>query len=125
MCTAITFRTKDHYFGRNLDFEHGFGQAVVITPRNYPFTFRKSVSMENHYAIIGMAVADNGYPLYFDGTNEKGLSMAGLYFPGNSVYQPVKPRMNNITPFEFIPWILGNCENIPQVKVKLKNLYKL
>lgn len=122
MCTAITFRTKDHYFGRNLDFEHGFGQAVVITPRNYPFTFRKSVSMENHYAIIGMAVVEQGYPLYFDGTNEKGLSMAGLYFPGNAVYQPVKPRMNNITPFEFIPWILGDCENISQAKEKLRNL---
>ena len=122
MCTAITFRTKDHYFGRNLDFEHGFGQAVVITPRNYPFTFRKSVSMEKHYAIIGMAVVDNGYPLYFDGTNEKGLSMAGLYFPGNAVYQPAKPGMDNITPFEFIPWILGDCENISQAKEKLRNL---
>lgn len=122
MCTAITFRTKDHYFGRNLDFEYGFGEAVVITPRNYPFTFRKSAPMESHYAIIGMAVVDKGYPLYFDGTNEKGLSMAGLYFPGNAVYQPVIPGKDNITPFEFIPWILGNCENISQAKEKLCNL---
>lgn len=122
MCTAITFHTKDHYFGRNLDFEHGFGEAVVITPRNYSFTFRKSAKIESHYAIIGMAVVDKGYPLYFDGTNEKGLSMAGLYFPGNAVYQPEKHGMDNITPFEFIPWILGNCENISQAKEKLRNL---
>lgn len=120
MCTAITFRTKDHYFGRNLDFEHDFGQAVVVTPRNYPFRFRKAEAMESHYAIIGMAVADNGYPLYFDGTNEKGLSMAGLYFPGNAVYLPEKAGMINIAPFEFIPWILGSCENISQVRNKLK-----
>lgn len=122
MCTAITFHTKDHYFGRNLDFEHGFGESVVITPRNYPFVFRKSVPMESHYAIIGMAVTDKGYPLYFDGTNEKGLSMAGLYFPGNAVYLPERPGMDNITPFEFIPWILGDCENIPQATNKLRNL---
>ena len=85
MCTAITFQTRDHYFGRNLDFEHGFGEKVVITPRNYPFTFRNTGRLNTHYAIIGMAVVDNNYPLYFDGTNEAGLSMAGLYFPGNFV----------------------------------------
>ncbi len=122
MCTAITFRTNDHYFGRNLDFEHGFGESVVVTPRKYPFLFRKATTMGSHYAIIGMAVVDKGYPLYFDGTNEKGLSMAGLYFPGNAVYLPEKPGMDNITPFEFIPWILGDCENISQVRNKLKKL---
>lgn len=122
MCTAITFRTQNHYFGRNLDFEHGYGEAVVVTPRKYPFLFRKAATLGSHYAIIGMAVMDNGYPLYFDGTNEKGLSMAGLYFPGNAVYLPEKPGMDNITPFEFIPWILGDCENILQVREKLKNL---
>lgn len=122
MCTAITFCTKDHYFGRNLDFEYEFGEAVVITPRNYPFAFRNSAPMESHYAMIGMAVVDQGYPLYFDATNEKGLSMAGLYFPGNAVYQPEKRGMDNITPFEFIPWILGDCKNISQAKEKLRNL---
>lgn len=122
MCTAITFRKKHHYFGRNLDFEHGFGECVVITPRNYPFCFRKAATKTSHYAMIGMAVVDNGYPLYFDATNEKGLSMAGLYFPGNAVYLPLKPGMDNIAPFEFIPWILGDCENISQARNKLKNL---
>ena len=122
MCTAITFRRKNHYFGRNLDFEHSYGESVTITPRNYPFVFRRSAPMERHFAIIGMAVVDNGYPLYFDGTNEKGLSMAGLYFPGNAVYLPEKPGMDNITPFEFIPWILGCCESISQVREKLRSL---
>jgi len=122
MCTAITFCTKHHYFGRNFDFEHGYGEAVTVTPRNYPLSFRKVGIMHTHFAIIGMAVVDNGYPLYFDGTNEKGLSMAGLYFPGNAVYLPEKTGMDNITPFEFIPWILGDCENISKVREKLNNL---
>ena len=122
MCTAVTFRTNNHYFGRNLDFEYDFGECVVITPRNYPFHFRKTSTVTSHYAIIGMAVMDNDYPLYFDATNEKGLSMAGLYFPGNAVYHPEKQGMKNISPFEFIPWILGSCETIAQVRDKLQKL---
>ena len=40
MCTAVTYRTKDHYFGRNLDYEHGYQETVTITPRDFPFHFR-------------------------------------------------------------------------------------
>lgn len=112
MCTAITYQGKSHYFGRNLDFEHNFGECVVITPRNYPFYFRREKANSEHYAIIGMAVTDNDYPLYFDGTNEKGLSMAGLYFPDNAVYLEEKEGYFNITPFELIPWILCQCANM-------------
>ena len=43
MCTAITYKTKDHYFGRNLDLERSYNESVTITPRNYEFVFRKKV----------------------------------------------------------------------------------
>jgi len=122
MCTAITFHANSFLFGRNLDFEQDFGETVVITPRNYPLIFRNEEAVTNHYAIIGMAVVDNGYPLYFDGANEEGLCMAGLYFPGNAVYLPEKQNTDNISPFEFIPWILATCANIPQAREKLKKL---
>ena len=39
MCTAITFKTKDFYFGRTLDYEFSFGEEVTITPRNYEIKF--------------------------------------------------------------------------------------
>ena len=42
MCTAITYQTKDFYFGRNMDYEFSYNETVTITPRNYPFTFRKA-----------------------------------------------------------------------------------
>lgn len=115
MCTAITFHTNDHYFGRNLDFECSYGESVTITPRNYPLPFRCLPTIENHYAMIGMATINNNYPLYYDATNEKGVSMAGLYFPGNAVYQPINTDLCNIAPFEFIPWVLSQCEDITQV----------
>ena len=41
MCTAITYKTKDHYFGRNLDLEYSYKETVTVTPRNYVFDFRK------------------------------------------------------------------------------------
>lgn len=122
MCTAITYRTQNHYFGRNLDLEYSYNETVTITPRNYPFSFRTTHKLSSHYAIIGMAYVVDDYPLYYDATNEKGLSMAGLNFPGNAFYPAYQEGKDNISPFELIPWILGQCATIPQVKEILGRL---
>ena len=122
MCTAITYNTNDHYFGRNFDLEYSYNETVTITPRNYEFTFRKVESISNHYAIIGMAYVANNYPLYYDAMNEKGLAMAGLNFPGNADYKEIEDGKINIAPFEFIPYILSQCSNIEEAKGLLKNI---
>lgn len=122
MCTAVNYRTKDHYFGRNLDYEVSYGERVTVTPRNYPFAFRKVKPMPAHYAMIGMATVAGGYPLYYDATNEKGLSMAGLNFPGNADYKPFTEGKDNVTPFEFIPWVLGQCADLREARVLLERL---
>lgn len=122
MCTAITYQTKDHYFGRNMDYEFSYQERVVITPRNYPFHFRHAGDIAAHFAIIGMGIVSEGYPLYFDGTNEVGLSMAGLNFPGNAVYFPCAENKTNIASFEFIPWILGQCRDVMEASDLLKDL---
>lgn len=122
MCTAVTYYTKDHYFGRNLDLEYSYQETVTITPRNYPFSFRKAAPMPQHYAMIGMAMVSDGYPLYYDAINEYGLSMAGLNFPGNAVYQPENAQADNITPFEFIPWILGQCKTVTEAEALLNRI---
>ena len=122
MCTAITYKTKDHYFGRNLDLECSYIEAVTITPRNYPFYFQHAKTIHSHYAIIGMAAVIENYPLYYDATNEHGLSMAALNFPGNATYLPYDMDRDNIAPFEFVPWILSQCKSIHEVNVLLKNI---
>ena len=33
MCTAATYKSKDFYFGRTLDYEFSYGDQIVITPR--------------------------------------------------------------------------------------------
>ncbi len=122
MCTALTLHTGDHYFGRNLDLEYSYHETVTVTPRNYPFGFRKMPALERHYAMIGMAYVQDDYPLYYEAVNEHGLAMAGLNFPGNAVYRPEDPEKDNITPFEFIPWIVGQCATVQEARQKLARL---
>lgn len=119
MCTALAFR---HYFGRNLDLEHRFRETVTVMPRNFPLELRCGSTLRRHHALIGMATVERGYPLYYDATNECGLSMAGLNFPGNAFYRPFAPKKENITAFELIPWLLGTCENVEQALCKLERV---
>lgn len=122
MCTAATYRTKDHYFGRTLDYEVSYGEEVVVTPRNFPFHFRHMGGLSSHYAIIGMATVAGDYPLYYDATNEKGLSMAGLNFPGNADYKPLAEGKDNVATFELIPWLLGQCATVEEAKAYLARM---
>ncbi|MDE6150292.1 MAG: choloylglycine hydrolase, partial [Ruminococcus sp.] len=122
MCTAATYKTKDFYFGRTLDYDFSYNEEVAITPRNYPFDFNEMGLMNTHYAMIGMAYVVNDYPLYYDAVNEKGLGMAGLNFVGNAYYRENIPNKDNIAQFEFIPWILSQCASVKEAKVLLQKI---
>ena len=122
MCTAATYKTKDFYFGRTLDYEFSYGDEVVVTPRNYPFHFRHAGTMDSHYAMIGMACVMGGCPLYYEAVNEKGLGVAGLNFVGNARYNAVAANADNVAQFEFIPWILGRCASVAEARSLLKTI---
>lgn len=122
MCTAITYKTKDFYFGRTLDYEISYGDEVTITPRNYEFNFRHKQNIKNHYAIIGMAYVTENYPLYYEAVNEKGLGIAGLNFVGNAQYNKKIEGKDNITQFEFIPWILSQSTTVKEAKKLIEKI---
>lgn len=122
MCTAINFKTQDHYFGRNLDLEYTYQETVTVTPRNYPFRFRTMGEMDTHYAMIGMAYVVDGYPLYYEATNEKGVSVAGLMFAGNAHYPAMAEGKDNVPAYEFIPWLLSQCEDMQGVRKLLERV---
>ena len=122
MCTAITYKTKDFYFGRTLDYEISYGDEVTITPRNYEFNFRHKQNIKNHYAIIGMAYVTENYPLYYEAVNEKGLGIAGLNFVGNAQYNKKIKGKDNITQFEFIPWILSQSTTEKEAKKLIEKI---
>ncbi len=122
MCTAATYKTKDFYFGRTLDYEFSYGEQIAVTPRNYPFHFRHMGDVAKHYAIIGMAHVAADYPLYYDAVNEKGVGMAGLNFVGNAYFPEVTEGKENVASFEFIPWVLGQCANMKEVRELLAKI---
>ena len=122
MCTAATYKTKDFYMGRTLDYECSYGEEVTITPRGYTFMMRHGQPYQTKYALIGMAHVAGEYPLYYDAINEKGLGMAGLNFVGNAFYTEPAEGKDNVAQFELIPWILGQCTSVKEARVLLERI---
>lgn len=122
MCTAATYKTKDFYFGRTLDYEISYQEEIAVMPRNYSFCFRNMGIMKNHYAMIGVAHIEADCPLYYDAINEKGLGMAGLNFVGNAYYGEKERCKDNVATFEFIPWILCQCATVEEARKLLERI---
>lgn len=123
MCTSIAMNWGGGCFGRNMDVEYSFGEQVAVTPRRYPLQFWRQPAQEEHLALIGMAHMAGGRPLYAEAANEKGLYMAGLNFPGNAWYPPQEEVLGEaVTPYELIPLVLGQCENLAQAKELLETV---
>ena len=121
MCTAIKYKTRSSYFGRNLDLEYSLGEGVIITPRNYPFSFLHTGKITSHYAIMGIGIERDGYPLYYDAINERGLWMAGLNFPHYAAYNRGRCNTLNLGSFELIPYILSKCASTKDAEAILKD----
>ena len=124
MCTAICYGNGDlHYFGRNLDVEGSYGESVVMMPRRFPLTFRCEPETEKHHAVLGIGTVVDGYPLYFDAMNEKGLCMAALNFPEYAFYGIYTEGKKNAAPFELIPYVLGLCGNLEEAERILRQTH--
>ena len=125
MCTSLSLPAPDgtHLFGRTLDLDAHFGEAVVLTPRRYPFAFADCYPQVHHYALLGMATVMEDYPLYAEAMNEKGLCMAGLRFTESAVYADA-PRTGwlNLAPWELIPYLLGTCATVDEAREALCNV---
>ncbi len=122
MCTAATYRTRDFYMGRTLDYEFSYPSEVTVMPRHFPLALRRGETLTEHYALIGMAYVAEGYPLYYDAVNEKGLGMAGLNFVGNAAYAKPCEDKENIAQFEFIPWLLARCADLREARAALETM---
>lgn len=118
MCTAITFGKQNQFFGRNLDLPYHYEESVCIMPRRFPLLYRHLHTDCDHYAMIGMATVKDGYPLYYDGTNEHGLCIAALQFRGNA-YLPTAFCGEAVAQFELIPYLLSRCKNIQEARALL------
>ena len=119
MCTAISHGS---YAGRNLDVDKDYNEEIIITPREYIFNFKRASSISSHYAMIGMGVMADGYPLYFDAANERGLYAAGLNYLGNAKYQSLADRKAVLAPYELIPYLLSKCATVKEAEYELEGI---
>lgn len=125
MCTSIRFTDTNGflYCGRNLDWSSSYGEHVIITPRNFqrPWAFAQAES--SPYAVIGMGIAEEGVPLYFDCANETGLVIAGLNFPGFAQYEgeAVEGR-TNVAAYELPLWLASSFASVEDAADALKDV---
>lgn len=122
MCTAVTYQTRDFYFGRNLDYEFSYGEQICFLPRRFPLEFRHLRPEPTHLAMLGMAHVADGYPLFYDAVNEAGLCIAGLNFVGNAAYAELADGKMNVAQFELIAWLLASCRDLKQARAALETM---
>ena len=116
MCTAIAFNKSGLFFGRTLDAEGGFGERIVTAPRLSPLHFSSGEVISEHYALLGMGLLHESFPLLFDGFNERGLCGAALNFEGFARYENAIGRKNEIASYELLCRILALCKSVSEAK---------
>lgn len=128
MCTAIWFKDPqgNFYMGRNLDWGHGYGQKVIVTPRGWSWQSCHEGLLTTRSAVIGMAVfsrGSEGLPLYFDCANEDGLMVAGLSFAaGFGKYRKAEVGRTNVASFELPLWLTTRFSTVAQVEEAARDL---
>lgn len=125
MCSSIRFSDSkgNMFLGRNLDWSVGYGQKVVITPKEYNYKSAFLGEMKPKHAIIGMAIVEENIPLYFDCANEAGLAIAGLNFPGYAEYaKDAVDGKTNVAAYEFPLWVVMNFKTVDEAEKALKDV---
>ncbi|MBQ8984427.1 choloylglycine hydrolase, partial [Candidatus Saccharibacteria bacterium] len=125
MCSSIRFSDSkgNMFLGRNLDWSVGYGQKVVITPKEYNYKSAFLGEMKPKHAIIGMAIVEENIPLYFDCANEAGLAIAGLNFPGYAEYaKDAVDGKTNVAAYEFPLWVVMNFTSVDEAEKALKDV---
>ncbi|MHC5228623.1 choloylglycine hydrolase family protein [Enterococcus sp. LJL99] len=126
MCTSIFTETKDgkHLLARTMDFSYPLNSCPVFIPRAYQWqSVSDQKSYQNKYGFTGAGKNLEGSYFVAGGVNEKGLSVAELYLPGEAVYQKeVDPACQNFAPHEFILHLLGNFSTIEEIGQELNTI---
>ena len=122
MCTAVFDNGCGNLFGRTLDLEYSLDEEIVICDKKYPLAFRHVGGVERKFSIMGAAIVKEGFPLFYDGVNESGLAAAALNFPISAKYSDYRCHKTNLASFEVIPYVLGYCASLAEVRELLQNV---
>lgn len=82
MCTAAAYMGAHFCFGRNLDYERGFGEQVTVAPRRIVLPMRYMPDMTRHYAHLSPKPPENRFAPALDlEAYSRGMGALGL--PGD------------------------------------------
>lgn len=124
MCTSLTFEStqKNHFLARTMDFGFELDGRPIAMPRNHAWTTHFGQKQQSPYGFVGTGRKLEEY-FFADGVNEKGLSIAELYFLDEAKYvpEPVENKLN-LAPHEFILWVLGEIATIDELKQRIDEI---
>ncbi|MDR1819838.1 MAG: choloylglycine hydrolase family protein [Methanobrevibacter sp.] len=125
MCTSIFTETEDgkHFLARTMDFSFPLDGNPIFLPKGYSWNLSNGENAVNKFAILGTGRKIGENYLFTDGLNEKGVGIAELYLPGDAVYDKEEVEgKNNLAPWEFINWALGNFGSIDELEDVLRDI---
>lgn len=131
-CTGITLRGADgsvvpartiEWGGSDLDSKY------VIVPQGYsqssyvPGGAKEGMTFTAKYGYAGVAVEQEEF--IAEGLNEAGLSAGLFYFPRYGEYEAFNEadRQTSIADLQLVPWILGSCATIDDVKEAVASVH--
>lgn len=125
MCTSLTLETLNEHvlLARTMDFPvKAAWRPVLINQPNYETALSGTRPIKYPY-IGGGRTEENDNILVADGVNTQGLSCAELMFPLKAHYldKEVDDKLN-LTPQDFLPWVLGEHASLEDVKADLDNI---
>ena len=128
-CTGITLIAADGtvVHARTMEFAIDIHSDVIMIPRGYARVGttpdgKEGLKWKSKYASVGANGV--GFPLLFDGVNEKGLATGTFYFPTSAGYMPytAADAGKTIAQWEVGSWILENFASVEEVRANIGNI---
>ena len=128
-CTGITVIAADGavVHARTMEFAIDIHSDVIVVPRGYARTGttpdgKEGLKWKSKYASAGANGV--GFPLIFDGLNEKGLAAGLFYFPTSAKYMPytAADAGKALAPWEVGSWMLENFASVEEVRANIGNV---
>jgi choloylglycine hydrolase len=109
---------------RTMEFAIDIHSDVIVVPRGYSRVGttpdgKQGLEWKAKYASVGTNGV--GFPVLFDGVNEKGLASGLFYFPTSAKYMPytTADAAKTMAPWELGSWMLENFASIEEVRANI------
>ncbi len=128
-CTGITLTAADGtvVHARTMEFAIDVHSDVIVVPRGFARVgttpdHQPGLKWKSKYASVGANGV--GFPVIFDGVNEKGLASGLFYFPTSAGYMPytAADASKTMAPWELGSWMLENFASVEEVKANIGNV---